>query len=309
MSSQAADILIAMLHRTTQIGLRSAAAIALLAYSSTSVAGTFRYNPVPRALVEGRLRNYKGDNQQRHEKLKQMFAQAGCGTHELSDQSVKDSKIPNVVCVLPGTSDKTIIVGAHFDHVRMSEGVVDNLSGASLLPSLYEAVKAEPRKHTYIFIGFTDEELGEVGSHYYASAMTKQEVAATDAMVNMDTLGLATTEVWASHSDGQLSAILGYIAKRLNMPVAAVNVDQVGSSDSVQFAARKIPVSPCTRSHRKRSMPEFCILRRITFRSFDLTITIRPISCLPPISPSWISLTNRARVPSSLPILCEKLPE
>ncbi len=122
-----------------------------------------------------------------------------------------------------------------------NDGVVDNWSGASLLPSLYQAVKNEPRKHTYIFIGFTDEEKGEVGSHSYAQRMTKEEVAATDAMVNMDTLGLTLPEVWASHSDKQLTGALIFIAKKLNVPVTGVNVDQIGSTDSVQFSERKIP--------------------------------------------------------------------
>jgi len=134
-----------------------------------------------------------------------------------------------------------IIVGAHFDHVSAGDGVVDNWSGASLLPSLYEAVKVEPRKHTYTFIGFTDEEKGEVGSHFYATHMTPHQVAATDAMVNMDTLGLAPTEIWASHSDHRLSSALVYIAKQLGFPIKGLNVDQIGSTDSVQFAERKIP--------------------------------------------------------------------
>src|SRR5262249_54551944 len=154
----------------------------------------------PREAIEARLQKYKGDNQQRQETLKQMFADAGCGKHQLSEQPVRGSKIPNVVCVLPGSSNRVIIVGAHFDRVLRSEGVVDNCSGPSLLPSLYEAFKIEPRKHTYIFIGFTDEERGEIGSHYYASEISKEEVAATDAMINMDPLGLAPTEVWPSHS-------------------------------------------------------------------------------------------------------------
>jgi len=70
-----------------------------------------------------------------------------------------------------------------------------------LLPSLHEVVKIEPRKHTYIFIEFTDEERGEVGSRFYAHQMTKEQVAATDAMVNMDKLDLAPSEVWDSQSD------------------------------------------------------------------------------------------------------------
>src|SRR4029077_18427916 len=138
-----------------------------------------------------------------------------------------------------GRSDKIIIVGAHFDHISAGDGVVDNWSGASLLPSLYEAVRIEPRKHTYIFIGFTDEERGEIGSHFYARQMTKEQVAATDAMVNMDTLGLASTEIWASHSDKRLTGALVYVAKQMNVPVTGVNVEQIGSTDSEQFAARK----------------------------------------------------------------------
>src|SRR5580765_5613641 len=202
---------------------------------------SFRYNPVSREVVEARLGKYAGSNKQREITLKQMFSEAGCDDQHLSEQPVKGSKQPNVICLLPGTSDKVIIVGAHFDRVPEGDGVVDNWSGASLLPSLYETVKIEPRKHTYIFIGFTDEEQGEVGSRFYVRQMTKEQVAATDAMVNMDTLGLAPTEVWASHSDKRLTGALAYVAKQLNVPIAAVIVDQVGSTDAEQFAERKIP--------------------------------------------------------------------
>jgi Zn-dependent M28 family amino/carboxypeptidase len=131
-------------------------------------------------------------------------------------------------------------VGAHFDHISAGDGVVDNWSGASLLPSLYEAVKVVPRQHTYIFIGFCDEEKGEVGSHFYVKQMTPEQITATAAMVNMDTLGLAPTEIWANHSDHQLSAAVSYIAKQLNVPLTGVDV-QIGSTDSEQFAKRKIP--------------------------------------------------------------------
>jgi putative aminopeptidase FrvX len=115
------------------------------------------------------------------------------------------------------------------------------LLGASLFPSLFQSIKVLPRRYTYIFIGSTDEERGEIGSSFYVSQMTRKQVAATDAMVNMDTLGLAPAEVWASHADKNLTGILAYVAKQLNLPVASVNVDQIGSSDSVQFSARKIP--------------------------------------------------------------------
>ena len=46
------------------------------------------------------------------------------------------------------------------------------------------------------------------GLAYYAKTMTKEEVARTDAMVNMDTLGLASTEVETGTFDKQLANAL-----------------------------------------------------------------------------------------------------
>ena len=206
-----------------------------------AAADTIRYELVTRAVVESRLGEYGGTDQQREATLKRLFAEAGCDDKHLSEQPVKGSKLPNVICLLPGTSGKVIIVGAHYDHVPAGDGVVDNWSGASLLPSLYQAVKSEPRQHSYLFIGFTDEEKGEVGSHFYARQMSKEQVAETEAMVNMDTLGLAPSEVWASHSDKRLTAALVQLGKQLSLPVTGVDVDQIGSTDSVQFSERKIP--------------------------------------------------------------------
>jgi hypothetical protein len=210
--------------------------------AKASAAGdSFRYSPVSREVIATRLEKYRGTDEQREATLKQLFVEAGCDDKHLSEQPVKGSKLPNVVCFLPGSSDKVIIVGAHFDHISRGDGVVDNWSGASLLPSLYQTVKIEPRKHTYVFIGFTDEEKGEVGSHFYAKEMTTEQLSATDAMVNLETLGLSPTKVWTSHSDKQLTNLLAYIAKQLDLPAAGIDVDQIGTTDSVQFSDRKIP--------------------------------------------------------------------
>ena len=71
--------------------------------------------------------------------------------------------------------------------------------------------------------------------------MTKEQIAAIDAMVCMDTLGLAPTEIWVNHSDPRLRRAIVYIAKLLDAPISGVNVEQIGSTDSEQFVARKIP--------------------------------------------------------------------
>src|SRR5262249_44926728 len=89
--------------------------------------------------------------------------------------------------------------------------------------------------------GFTDEEKFEIGSRFYARSMTKDEVSATDAMVNMDTLGLAKTKIWVSHSDKKLTGLLSTVARTMKLEVAGVNVERVGSTDAEQFSQRGIP--------------------------------------------------------------------
>ena len=200
-----------------------------------------RFAPISQADVESNLSKYSGDNRQREATLRKMFADAGCDQH-LSEQRVKRSKLPNLICLLPGASERQIIVGAHFDRVSDGDGVVDNWSGASLLPALFQAVKAEPRRHSYIFIGFTDEESGLRGSRFYSRQMTADQVSVTDAMVNMDTLGLGPTEIWATHSDPKLTSALVFIAENLKVSVTGVNVEQIGATtDAEPFFERRIP--------------------------------------------------------------------
>ncbi len=117
------------------------------------------YDPISRELVENRLKQYKGNDRQREATLKTLFSEAGCGEAQISEQKVDGSKLPNLICTLPGKSEGVIIVGAHYDHVDFGNGVVDNWQRS--VPSafaLLEAIKHVPRSHTFIFIGFTDEE-------------------------------------------------------------------------------------------------------------------------------------------------------
>jgi putative aminopeptidase FrvX len=204
----------------------------------TGAARELRFDLAPRVDVEARLGEFGGSNRQRQATLRRMFVDAGCEEH-LSEQRV-GLRPPNLVCILPGSSSRVIIVGAHFDKVPAGDGVADNWTGASLLPSLYQAVKFEPRQHTYIFIGFTDEEVGLVGSNFYARHMTREQVDATDAMVNLDTLGLDSTNIWVSRSSPELVGALAHVAETIGSPIAASNFERVGSSDSESFARRKM---------------------------------------------------------------------
>jgi len=212
---------------------------------ATATASAFQiridFTALKQETIASRLEQFQGDNRQRSQRLKSLFAEAGCDDQHLSEQPVKGSKLPNIVCILPGKDAQQIVVGAHYDHVPEGAGVVDNWSGASLLPSLFETLRSASHEHTFVFVGFSDEERGEIGSRSYVHTLTKDEVSQIDAMVNMDTLGLAETEVWDSHSDDYLVRALFAAGKAMRLPVSIVNVEQVGSTDSEQFRERKIP--------------------------------------------------------------------
>jgi len=214
--------------------------LALQNSAAALIAQSRDFQQLPPQVIENRLKQYTQSNAAREITIKKLFSEAGCTV--LREQPVQKSASPNVVCTLPGTGTGVIVVGAHFDHVHRGDGVVDNWSGASLLPSLYQSLISKPRNHTFIFIGFTDEEKGFIGSRAYVKSLSAAEIAQIRAMVDIDTLGLGPTEVWVHNSDPRLVKKLFSTAEALNLPASEMNVDGVGDSDGHAFKDQKIPV-------------------------------------------------------------------
>jgi hypothetical protein len=208
--------------------------------SAASIAQSIQFSAVSQATIEKRLGAYESKNDKREPAVRKIFEDAGCAQDKLTEQPVKGLKAPNLICTLQGVTEVAIVVGAHFDLVEAGDGVVDNWSGASLLPSLYQGTASVPRRHTFRFVAFSGEEKGLVGSKAYVRelARTHQQVI---AMVNMDTLGLTETEVWASHADPKLVQLIEVVATALKLPLSGMNVDRVGTTDSEPFREKKIP--------------------------------------------------------------------
>ena len=213
----------------------------LLLAASLGATETIRFRLVDRSIVLDRLHSCPRKDLQREQQLQEYFTEAGCSGSAMTLDQPKHSKFGNVVCTLQGNSSEEIVVGAHFDHVEAGAGAVDNWSGASLLPSLYQALAAEPRKHTFVFVSFYGEEQGMVGSQQYVRDLGKEGVARIDAMVNMDTLGLGPTEIWVSHADPSLARDAYAIAASMKLPLSNMNAERVGSTDSETFREKRVP--------------------------------------------------------------------
>jgi hypothetical protein len=195
---------------------------------------------IPQSTIQQRLTLYKGNDTKRETTLKQLFLDAGCNPANLSEQTVPSRKQPNVLCLLPGTTPATIIVGAHFDHADEGDGVVDNWSGASLLPSLFQILAATPHRHTFLFIGFTGEENGLVGSDFYVNQLSPEQLTHIEAMINLDSLGLGPTEVWVSQSDPRLVNTIATVAHIIKIPITGMELNGIGDSDEESFIAQKV---------------------------------------------------------------------
>lgn len=194
-----------------------------------------------REVIKTRLHRVEKSNAARRLALERMFREAGCRGAHLSWQAVPTAELPNVICTLPGETDRVIIVSAHFDMTGPGLGVGDNWASTSLLPSVYEALRDRKSKHTFLFIGFTDEEKGLVGSSHYAARLSDAQRSRITALVNMDGVGMSSTRVWAARADRELLRTLNRVAKEERLPVGVGNLDGAGITDSFPFAERGIP--------------------------------------------------------------------
>ncbi len=118
------------------------------------------------------------------------------------------ARVTNVVGRLPGAGElasQALIVGAHYDHLGLggggsldpdSTGVIhngadDNASGTATMMEiarLLDARGVSSNQRTIVFVAFTAEELGLIGSAYYVENPVTPNDSAI-AMLNLDMVG------------------------------------------------------------------------------------------------------------------------
>jgi hypothetical protein len=195
---------------------------------------------VPREIVLRRLQRFSRGNWTRQTELRKIFDEAGCGADRLSEPKATAEDPPNVACLLSGTTGSTIIVGAHSDVKGGGQGVLDDWSGAVLLPSLFQTLRDSSPKHTFVFVAFTAEEHHMRGSGFYVRQLSAIQVGRIRAMVNLECIGAGSTAVWIHHAEPTLLTTLYEVAREGYSPVR--NVDFVSMyDDAMQFRKHRIP--------------------------------------------------------------------
>ena len=94
----------------------------------------------------------------------------------------------NLIFSKQGSSDRVIVVGAHYDCVEQTFGTDDNASGVGVLLELASIYSTKESPYTIRFILFSAEEPGCLGSQYYVDNLSQEERDRIACMINIDTI-------------------------------------------------------------------------------------------------------------------------
>jgi Zn-dependent M28 family amino/carboxypeptidase len=161
----------------------------------------------------------------------------------------------NVAAYIHNGAANTVVIGAHYDHLGYNEdknaldtghvihnGADDNASGTSALLEIARLLQQKSPKHNnYLFLHFSGEELGLLGSKYWIENPTMP--GAINYMINMDMVGRYDTSHKLTVGGYGTSSKWSQIWKAVSTPLV-VKFDSTGSgpSDHASFYRAGIPV-------------------------------------------------------------------
>ena len=93
----------------------------------------------------------------------------------------------NVILTIPGHSEQTIVIGAHYDTVQYT-GASDNASGVALLLESAQRMLYVDNYYTLVYVFFGAEEIGLFGAHHFVNTLTEAERDNILFMINADVL-------------------------------------------------------------------------------------------------------------------------
>ncbi|HET6768964.1 MAG TPA: M20/M25/M40 family metallo-hydrolase [Chitinophagaceae bacterium] len=167
----------------------------------------------------------------------------------------------NVVGYLDNGAPKTIVLGAHYDHLGFGEdgnsmlrtgeknihnGADDNASGTAALIELARILKnAKQKNSNYLFIAFSAEELGLNGSKFFTENPTV-DFSKVNYMINMDMVGRLNDSsqvvtIGGFGTSPQWSSLINPADKK-NPFTIRIDSSGTGPSDHTSFYRKDIPV-------------------------------------------------------------------
>jgi hypothetical protein len=174
-------------------------------------------------------------------------------------------QVKNVAAVVPGSGEKAgeyVVIGAHYDHLgkgasgsfapfsnKIHYGADDNASGTTAMLKLAEhfahaAKGGKPPARTLVFVAFTAEETGLLGSKHFVnnSPIPMDKIV---AMLNLDMVGRVRDNKLSIGGVGtapSFEKILHKADEVSPLTLSTMSKGGLGPSDHTSFAMKKVPV-------------------------------------------------------------------
>ncbi len=164
----------------------------------------------------------------------------------------------NVVAIVPGTdpglADERIVVSAHYDHLghgrfapreedrgKVHPGADDNASGVAVLIGISDGFARAPLPRTLVFVAFSGEENGAVGSRHFLAA--EGVAAGIVANINLDMvgrLGDQPVQVLGTETSPDWEPLIDAASRSSGVAVRALAAG-AGGSDQQSFINLDVP--------------------------------------------------------------------
>jgi Zn-dependent M28 family amino/carboxypeptidase len=180
--------------------------------------------------------------------------------HDTSTQQMPLRSGRNVIGFLDNRAEKTVVIGAHFDHLGLGydgnstatnstydihNGADDNASGVAGVIELarYLSTNGIKEKHNFLFMTFSGEELGLIGSKKWCEnpSYPLSDIA---YMINLDMIGRLndSTKKLLMYGVGTSNVWIPALEKVNRHFTMKYDSAGVGPSDQTSFYLKDIPV-------------------------------------------------------------------
>jgi hypothetical protein len=196
-----------------------------------------------------------------------------------NSKSHPEKTLHNVIGVLEGKGEfanETVVIGAHYDHLgygqldspapasarqRIHHGADDNASGTSAMLEIarHFAARGTPPRRRMVFMAFSAEEAGLVGSRYYTSKDPIFPIKDTVAMMNLDMVGRLRNDelgIAGNRTAKEFDDLLAGSNVKPYLKLRLAGSELPGDSDDASFYNVGVPILFfCTGTHEDRHAP------------------------------------------------------
>ena len=161
---------------------------------------------------------------------------------------------PNVVAMWQGCGDEYVLLTAHYDHLnprrrgedKIYNGADDNASGTAALIAIAQAVSSieEPLNASILFVAFTGEEAGFVGSNHFAT-YPPFPLRNIRGLINLDMISRGdpnTIFLEGAPNSPRISLAIHNANKQIGLNIIRnAHPEWLGRSDQAPFLDRGVP--------------------------------------------------------------------